>query len=87
MAEQLTVKPQELTDAQKLAYGINFSQSFEFGSHVAYMLEEIPKFMAAGRVEKAMRWLGFCQGYMVCIGVFSIDDMKQLNMPPAGDKT
>jgi hypothetical protein len=26
--------------------------------------------------DKTMRWLGFCQGFMVCAGVFSLEDVK-----------
>ena len=25
---------------------------------------------------KAMRWLGFCQGYLVAMGVYSLDEVK-----------
>lgn len=47
--------------------------------HLLYRLDEIPKFVAEDRREKAMRWLGFVQG-VVCVwyGV-PVEELKQLN--------
>lgn len=50
--------------------------------HVAWMLTKIPEFLAAGRREKAMRWLGFVQGYLWSRGFASIDEMKEWNRAP-----
>jgi len=49
--------------------------------HTAWMLCKIPEFMAAGRHEKAMRWLGFVQGYLWARGLAGIDEMKEWNRP------
>lgn len=49
--------------------------------HLAYVCEETPRLMAAGRVEKAMRWLGWLQGAMWGLGGESLEDAKRKNMP------
>jgi hypothetical protein len=33
------------------------------------------------RREKAMRWLGFCQGVVLCLGLCSLEDLKRQSMP------
>jgi len=35
----------------------------------------------AGRVEKAMRWLGFVQGVLFCFNDFTIDQLKDHSRP------
>lgn len=49
--------------------------------HIAFMLGRIPELVAAGRREKAMRWLGFVQGYLWAKGIASIDALKAANRP------
>lgn len=67
----------------------NVVQPLERGTpreHVAWMLCKIPEFMASDRREKAMRWLGFVQGYLWASGLAGIDEMKVWNKPqPAFD--
>lgn len=51
---------------------------------VAHMLTMIPQmrvFIAEGRREKLMRWIGFIQGSLWVMGAFSIEELKQHNMP------
>ena len=50
-------------------------------SHVFWMLITIPIFMREGRTEKAMRWLGFVQGFLWARGMATIDEMKAANRP------
>lgn len=40
--------------------------------HACWMAQETKKLVDEGRIEKAMRWLGFMQGMLVSIGVYSI---------------
>lgn len=49
--------------------------------HLAFVCEETPRLMAAGRVEKAMRWLGWLQGALWGLGSESLDTAKRKNMP------
>lgn len=49
--------------------------------HQLWMLEQIAAFMLAGRREKAMRWLGFVQGWLWASGYCTIDEMKEANKP------
>lgn len=50
--------------------------------HLAWMCEvSIREFIPAGRLEKAMRWLGFIQGCLVSQGWFTLDDVKKHSRP------
>ena len=50
-------------------------------SHCLWMCEEGQLLVDQGRIEKAMRWLGFVQGVMWATLDICIDDMKHINMP------
>lgn len=58
--------------------GRNPHQGTIFG-HVRWMCLEIPQLVAAGRLEKAGRWLGFVQGILWANGYMSIDALKDDN--------
>lgn len=58
-------------------------------NHIRWMCDEVPRMLresrpyetnaAAGRLEKAMRWLGFMQGAMAVADVMTIAEMKEDN--------
>lgn len=52
-----------------------------FLSHVAYMCEKGVDYVQEGRIEKAMRWLGFVQYSFYCTGFCTIDDLKEHSRP------
>jgi len=49
--------------------------------HLLFMAQEIPKLMDAGRVEKAMRWLGWLQGALWAAGMETLEEAKLRNAP------
>lgn len=49
--------------------------------HVEWMTKQIPDFLAAGRKEKANRWLGFIQGVLWAKEIYTIEEMKEHNRP------
>lgn len=50
--------------------------------HLAYMATKcLEEFIPAGRIEKAMRWLGFIQGALVCQKYYTLEDVKRHVMP------
>lgn len=53
--------------------------------HASWMCLEVVRMVADGKVEKAMRWLGFVQGAMWSTGFRTIDEMRHDNMP-AGEE-
>jgi len=53
----------------------------DMASHVLYMSREIFTFIIDGRREKAMRWLGFIQGYLWANNIQSITELKDTNKP------
>lgn len=44
--------------------------------HIHYMTYEIDNLLAENRLEKSFRWLGFIQGCLFCLGLRSLDDLK-----------
>jgi hypothetical protein len=50
-------------------------------AHLRFMCEEAQKFVDQGRIEKAMRWLGFLQGVLWARGFYSLDDLKNHSKP------
>ena len=49
--------------------------------HLAWMAGEIQLLVTEGRIEKALRWLGFLQGALWALGLQSIEESKRHNMP------
>lgn len=56
-----------------------------YAAHLAWMLNEMERFYAEGKIEKANRWLGFVQGALVCKHDVPLEYMKRANMPPGAD--
>jgi len=54
------------------------NQGPERFGHIHWMLKEMQSFQVE-HTEKAMRWLGFVQGALWGLGVFSIEEMKEDN--------
>lgn len=52
-------------------------------NHLLWMCSEVAVLLNEDRVEKAMRWLGFMQGAFWALGVRTIEQMKEDNMPEA----
>jgi hypothetical protein len=46
-------------------------------AHTHWMIEQLPKLVAEGRVYKAQRWLGFLHAYAVCVGMVSLSDLME----------
>lgn len=47
--------------------------------HVMWMCLEIPMLVDQGKLDKAMRWLGFVQGVLWACRVYTIDEMRAHN--------
>ena len=50
--------------------------------HCHGMLDKMVEFVHEGRMEKAFRWLGFVQGTLWALRVFTLTDLKNHNRPP-----
>jgi len=50
--------------------------------HVRWMCDEIKKFLADNRSEKAARWFGFIQGTLWLAGYYTIEELMFQNKPP-----
>ena len=51
--------------------------------HFFFMCTEIETFVHQGKMNKAMRWLGFVQGMVWTMLPISIDSLKDINRPLA----
>ena len=45
------------------------------------MLDEMETFLKENRKEELMRWLGFVQGCLWTLGIYTLDDLKNHNRP------
>lgn len=50
-------------------------------AHQLYLCDSIEQFLKDGRLEKAMRWLGFLQGTLCACGAYTIEQLKYHNRP------
>lgn len=51
-------------------------------AHLGYMCDKaVNVLIPTGKIEKAMRWLGFIQGVLVTREFFTLDQVKQHSMP------
>lgn len=50
-------------------------------NHLLGMLDRIVVFVDQGRREKAMRWLGFVQGWLWAASIYTIEEMADHNRP------
>lgn len=48
-------------------------------SHVKWMMEQVPQYIDMGKRERAMRWLGFAQGFLWSQGYVSIEELRSIN--------
>ena len=55
----------------------------EAAGHVSFMCDEGIKFAQDGRTEKAMRWLGFLQGFLWARSLYTIAQLGEHNMSPS----
>lgn len=49
--------------------------------HIGWMCLQIADMVEQGKVEKAMRWLGFVQGVLWSTDFRTVDDLRRDNMP------
>jgi len=49
--------------------------------HCLGMIPQMREFIATDHLEKTFRWLGFIQGVLWPLGIYSIDEMKNHNRP------
>lgn len=47
--------------------------------HIIDMCRRAEKFIEEGKIDKAMRWLGFIQGVLCQAGIYTIDELKSHN--------
>jgi hypothetical protein len=50
-------------------------------AHLSWMCVEARKFVDAGRIEKAMRWLGFIQGCLWLLAYSTLNELKEDSRP------
>ncbi len=53
----------------------------EMHKHLLWLAVNGRALVTKGRREKAMRWLGFCQGGLWGLGLADVEDLKNMNRP------
>ncbi len=53
--------------------------------HLYNMTSQMRTFVSEDNREKLMRWLGFMQGVLWVLGVYSLDELKNHNRPDGED--
>lgn len=71
--------PQQFSTGEMFGHS-NFPFPNE-SAHLRFMCIEAQQFVDDGRIDKAMRWLGFLQGVLWARGLFSLDDLKNHSRP------
>ena len=66
---------------QRFTYNELPQSDNDFLAHLHGMLDEMEIFIQEGRMEKVFRWLGFIQGCLWRIGVYTVQEMKNHNRP------
>ena len=56
----------------------DYDGRLKMDAHIHWMCQEVQKFRTS-KTEKAMRWLGFIQGYLYTTGEFTINELKRHN--------
>ena len=54
-------------------------------NHLLRMIPQMRLYLVDGRREKFMRWLGFLQGSLWMLDIYSIEEMMEYNRPDEGD--
>lgn len=50
-------------------------------NHTFYVLSMVMEHYDAGKIEKAMRWLGFAQGVLWALKISTLAELKEANRP------
>lgn len=48
-------------------------------AHATWMISQTLQFLDEGKIDKAMRWLGFIQGVLWTTGRCTIEELKEMN--------
>lgn len=78
------VEPEEMQDELKTLPLCKVNR-YVFECHLAYMCKTTIRYVHEGRVEKAMRWLGFIQASLYILGYCTIEDLKNHSKPDQVD--
>jgi len=78
------IKPERADPTKK--YFTSSEEGWAKMSHVWWAIGQCRIFVAAGRMEKAFRWLGFIQGAFWFNGTYSVEELANHNKP-AGEET
>lgn len=79
--KRLVVPPAKLSDEQYDWRYLDGISSGDTHRHLVWMCDQAIGFVAEGRIEKAMRWLGFIQGALWCMGVKTLNALRDDSKP------
>ena len=72
---------EQQTGKKKIPADKNPQSNIEALEYMHAMLDEMEEFLKEGRIEKFHRWLGFLQGNLWRMGIFTLEELKNHNRP------
>jgi hypothetical protein len=64
---------------RRMSYDVNSPNKKVILGHCLWMIGEMMVFVENGKIEKAMRWLGFLQACLLLTGHFTLSDLRNHN--------
>lgn len=78
MEERFMSIPDNVVEARRCPEAVNTGDQIR---HLKWMVGQSIGFVQEGRIDKAMRWLGFIQGALWAMHLVTIEESKRANMP------
>ena len=54
----------------------------QMAGHLKAMIPKMRGFLDGDRLSKLNRWLGYAQGFANAAGIFSLNGLREMNIPP-----
>lgn len=76
----MDVRKEPYSHKMKLPFGFNNLRILAL-QHCHNMLVTMEELVDAGRIDKAFRWLGFVQGVLWTLRIYTLDELKNHSRP------
>ncbi len=76
-----TVSAPQRHETMVISANINELRYMRAVEHLHHVCITIPTLLEQNRIEKAMRRLGFLQGAVWCLGLYSVNELGNMNKP------
>ena len=66
-------------DNQEIDYDLKGPTPAQMRSHLNSMIPKMKAFLDGGQMDKCFRWLGFMQGVLWALGIYSLNELREHN--------